>query len=120
MDYSEAIGLVETRGFVPAIVAVDAMDKAANVTLVGYENIGDGLVTVMVRGDVAAVKYATDVGGAAAARVGEVISVRVIARPQGNMADVLPVTEEGAQRSVRPSGPAIGTTKAVRALKGHR
>jgi microcompartment protein CcmL/EutN len=118
MDYSEAIGLVETRGFVPMIVAVDAMDKAANVTLVGYENIGDGLVTVMVRGDIAAVKYATDVGAAAAAQVGEVISVRVIARPQGNMAEVLPVSAEGARRSGRELTPATGTIKSPPALKG--
>jgi len=77
----EALGLVETRGLVGAIEAADAMAKAANVSLVGYEKIGSGLVTVMVRGDVGAVKAATDAGAAAAQKVGEVVSVHVIPRP---------------------------------------
>ena len=77
----EALGLVETRGLVGAIEAADAMAKAANVSLVGYEKIGSGLVTVMVRGDVGAVKAATDAGAAAAPKVGEVVSVHVIPRP---------------------------------------
>ena len=93
MDHAEALGLIETRGFVPMIVAVDAMAKAANITVVGYESIGGGLLTAMVRGDIAAVRYAMDVGGAAARKVGEVISVRVIARPQSDMVEVLPMTE---------------------------
>ena len=75
-----ALGMIETRGLVGAIEAADAMVKAANVTLVGKEHIGGGLVTVMVRGDVGAVKSATDAGAAAAERVGELISVHVIRR----------------------------------------
>ncbi len=77
----EALGLIETKGLVGAIEAADAMVKAANVTLIGSEKIGSGLVTVMVRGDVGAVKAATDAGAAAAKRVGEVVSVHVIPRP---------------------------------------
>ncbi len=77
----EALGLIETKGLVGAIEAADAMVKAANVTLIGSEKIGSGLVTVMVRGDVGAVKAATDAGAAAARRVGEVVSVHVIPRP---------------------------------------
>ena len=76
-----ALGLIETRGLVGAIEAADAMIKAANVRLVGREQIGGGLVTVMVRGDVGAVKAATDAGAVAAGKVGEVISVHVIPRP---------------------------------------
>ncbi|MCH3971301.1 MAG: BMC domain-containing protein [Oscillospiraceae bacterium] len=78
---NEALGLVETKGLVGAIEAADAMVKAANVTITGYEKIGFGLVTVMIRGDVGAVKAATDAGATAARRVGEVISVHVIPRP---------------------------------------
>jgi microcompartment protein CcmL/EutN len=77
----EALGLIETKGLVGAIEAADAMVKAANVTITGYEKIGFGLVTVMVRGDVGAVKAATDAGAAAASKVGELISVHVIPRP---------------------------------------
>ena len=77
----EALGMIETKGLVAAIEAADAMTKSANVALVGYEKIGSGLVTVMVRGDVGAVKAATDAGSAAAAKVGEVVSVHVIPRP---------------------------------------
>ena len=77
----DALGLVETRGLVGSIEAADAMVKAANVKLIGYEQIGAGYVTVMVRGDVGAVKAATDAGAEAAARVGEVVSVHVIPRP---------------------------------------
>lgn len=76
-----ALGLIETKGLVGAIEAADAMVKAANVRLVGREQIGGGLVTVMVRGDVGAVKAATDAGAAAAGKIGEVISVHVIPRP---------------------------------------
>ena len=78
---ADALGMVETRGLVGAIEASDAMTKAANVVLVGKEYIGAGYVTVLVRGDVAAVKASTDAGAAAARRVGELISVHVIARP---------------------------------------
>ncbi len=86
----EALGLVETRGLVGSIEAADAMVKAANVRLIGYHQIGGGLVTVMVRGDVGAVKAATDVGAEAAARVGEVVSVHVIPRPHAEVETILP------------------------------
>ena len=85
-----ALGMIETKGLVAAIEAADAMVKAANVTLVGKEHIGGGLVTVMVRGDVGAVKAATDAGAAAAERVGELVSVHVIARPHGEIEMILP------------------------------
>ena len=81
----EALGLIETRGLVGAIEAADAMVKAANVTLVGKEQIGSGLVTVMVRGDVGAVKAATEAGSDAARRVGELVSVHVIPRPHADV-----------------------------------
>jgi ethanolamine utilization protein EutM len=86
----DALGLVETRGLVGSIEAADAMVKAANVQLIGYEQIGGGYVTVMVRGDVGAVKAATDVGAEAAARVGEVVSVHVIPRPHAEVEAILP------------------------------
>jgi len=82
---SEALGLIETKGFVAAVEAADAMVKAANVTLLGYKKVGAALVTVMIKGDVGAVKAATDAGAASAARVGEVISVHVIPRPHGDV-----------------------------------
>lgn len=85
-----ALGLVETRGLVGSIEAADAMVKAANVRLTGKENIGGGYVTVMVRGDVGAVKAATDAGAAAAKRVGELVSVHVIPRPHGDLESILP------------------------------
>ena len=90
----EALGMVETRGLVGAIEAADAMVKSANVALVGYEKIGSGLVTVMVRGDVGAVKAATDAGAAAAERVGELISVHVIPRPHEEVEFILPSLEK--------------------------
>lgn len=86
----EALGMVETKGLVGAIEAADAMVKAANVILVGYEKIGSGLVTVMVRGDVGAVKAATDSGAAAAGKVGELVSVHVIPRPHTDVEKILP------------------------------
>ncbi|MEA4924386.1 MAG: propanediol utilization microcompartment protein PduA [Syntrophomonadaceae bacterium] len=86
----DALGMIETKGLVPAIEAADAMSKSANVALVGYEKIGSGLVTVMVRGDVGAVKAATDAGSAAAAKVGEVVSVHVIPRPHTDTEKLLP------------------------------
>jgi microcompartment protein CcmL/EutN len=86
----EALGMVETKGLVGSIEAADAMVKAANVILVGKEYIGAGYVTVMVRGDVGAVKAATDVGAAAARRVGELVSVHVIPRPHAEVEKVLP------------------------------
>ena len=89
---SEALGLVETKGLIGSVEAADAMVKAANVVLVGKEYIGAGYVTVMVRGDVGAVKAATDAGAAAARRVGELVSVHVIPRPHGEVEKILPKT----------------------------
>ena len=86
----EALGMVETKGRVGSIEAADAMVKAANVVLVGKEYIGAGYVTVFVRGDVGAVKAATDAGAAAARRVGELVSVHVIPRPHGEVEKILP------------------------------
>jgi ethanolamine utilization protein EutM len=85
-----ALGMVETKGLVGAIEAADAMVKAANVRLIGKEQIGGGFVTVMVRGDVGAVKAATDAGAAAAKRVGELVSVHVIPRPHADVEGILP------------------------------
>ena len=86
----EALGMVETRGLVAAIEAADAMVKAANVTLVGTEKIGSGLVSVMVRGDVGAVKSAVEAGEAAAQRLGEIIATHVIPRPHSDVEKILP------------------------------
>jgi ethanolamine utilization protein EutM len=86
----EALGMIETKGFVGAVEAADAMVKAANVQLLGKEYIGAGYVTIFVRGDVGAVKAATDAGAAAARRVGELISVHVIPRPHSEVERVLP------------------------------
>ena len=90
MAVSNALGMIETKGLVGAIEAADAMVKAANVTLLGKERAGGGLVTVMVRGDVGAVKAATDAGAAAAQRVGELVSVHVIPRPHDEVEVILP------------------------------
>lgn len=90
MEANEALGMIETRGLVPAIEAADAMVKAANVTLQGRDLVGGGLVTVTVRGDVGAVKSAVEAGAEAARRVGELISVHVIPRPHSEVEDVLP------------------------------
>ena len=87
---SEALGMVETRGLIGSVEAADAMVKAANVILIGKEYIGAGYVTVMVRGDVGAVKAATDAGAAAARRVGELVSVHVIPRPHAEVERILP------------------------------
>lgn len=86
----EALGMIETKGLVAAIEAADAMTKAANVQLVGYEKIGSGLITVMVRGDVGAVKAATEAGSSAGSLVGEVVSVHVIPRPHTDTEKILP------------------------------
>jgi ethanolamine utilization protein EutM len=91
-----ALGMVETRGLVGAIEAADAMVKAANVVLIGSEYVGGGYVTVMVRGDVGAVKAATDSGAAAAKRVGELVSVHVIPRPHADVEMILPKSSKGA------------------------
>ena len=87
----EALGMIETRGLVAAIEAADAMAKAANVTLIGSEKIGSGLVSIMVRGDVGAVKAAVEAGGAAASRLGEVIATHVIPRSHNDVEKLLPV-----------------------------
>jgi ethanolamine utilization protein EutM len=86
---SEALGMIETKGFVSLVEAVDAMMKAANVQFLGWDKVGSGLVSAFVSGDVAAVKAATDAGAAAAGRVGEVVSVQVIARPHQDLSKVL-------------------------------
>jgi ethanolamine utilization protein EutM len=86
----QALGMIETKGLVGSIEAADAMVKAANVVLVGKEHVGGGLVTVMVRGDVGAVKAATDAGASAAEKVGELISVHVIPRPHSDVEMILP------------------------------
>jgi microcompartment protein CcmL/EutN len=90
MPNTNALGMVETKGLVGAVEAADAMVKAANVQLVGKEQIGSGLVTVMVRGDVAAVKAATDAGAAACEKVGELVAVHVIPRPHAEVETILP------------------------------
>lgn len=85
-----ALGMIETKGLVGSIEAADAMVKAANVKLIGKVHVGGGLVTVMVRGDVGAVKAATDAGAAAAEKIGELVSVHVIPRPHGDIESILP------------------------------
>ena len=87
---TNSLGMIETKGLIGAIEAADAMVKSANVQLVGKEQVGGGLVTVMVRGDVGAVKAATDAGAAAAEKVGELVSVHVIARPHPEVDAILP------------------------------
>jgi len=95
----EALGMVETKGLIGSIEAADAMVKAANVVLVGKEYIGAGYVTVMVRGDVGAVKAATDAGAAAARRVGELVSVHVIPRAHQEVEKILPATPAPANQA---------------------
>ena len=90
MATQQALGMIETKGLVSSIEAADAMVKAANVTLIGKVHVGGGLVTVMVRGDVGAVKAAVEAGGAAAKRVGELVSVHVIPRPHEDVEAILP------------------------------
>lgn len=94
MASANALGMIETKGLVGAIEAADAMVKAANVQLIGKEHVGGGLVTIMVRGDVGAVKAATDAGAAAAERVGELVSVHVIPRPHMEVDAILPKASE--------------------------
>ena len=90
MAAMQALGMIETKGLVASIEAADAMVKAANVTLIGKEHVGGGLVTVMVRGDVGAVKASVDAGAAAAERVGELVSIHVIPRPHEEVEAILP------------------------------
>jgi len=91
----EALGMIETKGFVALVEASDAMIKAANVQFLGWDKVGSGLVTAFVSGDVAAVKAATDAGSAAAGRIGEVVSVQVIPRPHEDLGIVLPESKKG-------------------------
>src|SRR5436305_3699307 len=93
-QHLEALGMIETKGLVPLVEASDAMLKSANVTLVGWQKIGSGMVTALVVGDVAAVKAAVDAGAAAAGRVGEVVGVQVIPRPHEDIAVVLPLMDK--------------------------
>ena len=95
---ADALGLLETRSFAAMVEGADAMVKAANVELVSYEKTGGGYTTAVIRGDVAAVKAATDAGRTAASRVGEVVAVHVIARPHQNVDDVLPLGRKGAKK----------------------
>jgi microcompartment protein CcmL/EutN len=88
---NQAIGMIETRGYVPSLAAADAMVKAANVEIISKNEVGGGLVSVVVKGDVGAVKAATDAGAAAAERVGEIMSIHVIPRPHSEVAAILPV-----------------------------
>jgi len=90
-NHMEALGMIETKGLTALVEACDAMVKSANVTLLGWQKIGSGLVTAFVVGDVAAVKAAVDAGAAAAGRVGEVIAVQVIPRPHEDIGTVLPI-----------------------------
>jgi ethanolamine utilization protein EutM len=93
-EAQQALGMIETKGLVAAVEAADAMVKAANVTLTGKVHVGGGLVSVFVRGDVGAVKAATDAGAAAAGRIGELVSVHVIPRPHGEVELILPKVGE--------------------------
>jgi ethanolamine utilization protein EutM len=101
-NHLEALGMIETKGLVALIEASDAMMKSANVTFLGWQKIGSGLVTAMVVGDVAAVKAAVDAGAAAAGRIGEVIGVQVIPRPHEDLGAVLPVA--GKKQAAQPAG----------------
>jgi len=98
-DMTDALGMIETKGFVGMVEAADAMVKAAKVELVGYEKIGGGYVTAIVRGDVAAVKAAVEAGARGAERVGELVSVHVIPRPHGELDKVLPLGRNNVAES---------------------
>ncbi len=104
----EALGMIETKGFIALVEATDAMMKAANVDFVGWDKIGSALVTAFVTGDVAAVKAATDAGAAAAARLGEVVSVQVIPRPHEDLDKVLPKLKKNSRATAhRRSEPSL-------------
>ena len=100
-NHMEALGMIETKGLTALIEASDAMLKAANVTLIGWQKIGSGMVTALVVGDVAAVKAAVDAGAAAAERVGEVIGTQVIPRPHEDLGSILPIA--GKKQSAQPA-----------------
>ena len=110
---SEALGMIETKGFVGMVEACDAMVKAARVDLVGYERIGGGYVTAVVRGDVAAVKAAVEAGSRAAEKVGELVSVHVIPRPHANVDAILPLGRNNATGA--DYNRATSSTQAARA-----
>ena len=97
-ERADALGMIETRGFTAMVEAADAMVKAAKVELVGFEKIGGGYVTAIVRGDVAAVRAAVDAGTRAAERVGEIVSTHVIPRPHENVDDVLPLGRKSSEK----------------------
>jgi ethanolamine utilization protein EutM len=101
-NHMEALGMIETKGLTALIEASDAMLKAANVTLIGWQKIGSGMVTALVVGDVAAVKAAVDAGSAAAGRVGEVVGIQVIPRPHEDLGAVLPLA--GKKQAAVPAG----------------
>jgi len=101
---ADALGMIETKGFVGLVEAADAMVKAAKVELVGYEKIGGGFVTVIVRGDVAAVKAATEAGARQAERIGELVSVHVIPRPHGNVDAILPLGRGAGRTESKGNG----------------
>ena len=103
-NHMEALGMIETKGLTALIEASDAMLKAANVTLLGWQKIGSGLVTALVLGDVAAVKAAVDAGAAAARRIGEVVSVHIIPRPHGEVDEGVPVLHTGETNRKPVSG----------------
>src|SRR5476649_2837373 len=105
---ADALGMIETKGFIGMVEAADAMVKAAKVELIGYEKIGGGYVTAIVRGDVAAVKAATEAGQRAAERVGEVVSVHVIPRPHANVDAALPLGRGGAHGGDHAAGHGHG------------
>ncbi len=111
----EALGMVETKGFVAAVESADAMVKAANVQLVGKEYIGAGYVTIFVRGDVGAVKAATDAGASAARRVGELISVHVIPRPHAEVERVIP---KGGKVGLSPDEKALSSSGGKQLTSG--
>jgi len=112
---SEALGMIETKGFVGLVEASDAMVKAARVELVGYERIGGGYVTTIVRGDVAAVKAAVEAGSRAAEKVGELVSVHVIPRPHANVDAVLPLGRNNDQSATTNTNNNSRNSSAARA-----
>ena len=112
----EALGMIESRSFAALVEAADAMVKAAKVELVGYEKTEGGFVTAIVRGDVAAVRAATEAGSRAAERVGQVVAVHVIARPHSNVNSTMPITGEAlaaAPKSEPPAAPGGGTNVVI-------
>ena len=112
----EALGMIETKGFVVLVEATDAMLKAANVQFLGWDKVGSGLVSVFVTGDVAAVKAATDAGAAAGGRIGEVVSVQVIPRPHEDLDIVLPAGQEVGRR-LTSAGDSVSPATIMRNCK---